>query len=173
MATAQQETIVAALRAGFSDSQIAASLGITQSAVSQFIEEHGLKGLAAQNSKFTSIDAKVTELEEVVLDKLGKLVKNTVLDPIKLTAIFKTLNGAKRRSLAEGQNIVNYNDVRLVNLQLPQHVKVQVGLSSRNEVIEVDGRAINTIPAGRLAQLSRERQDATPKTIGEQIANIL
>jgi predicted transcriptional regulator len=149
-----EDSVVAALRAGFSNSQIASSFGVTDSAVTQFIESHNLQHIAAQNSKFQAIDDKLNSLEETVLDKLGNSMRLAVLDPIKLAAVYKVLNGARRRSLSEGNTINNFNQIRLVSLNLPQHVQVSVGMSAKNEVIEVDGRAINTMPAGKLVELA-------------------
>jgi hypothetical protein len=72
-----------------------------------------------------------------------------------ISAVYKVLNSAKRRSLAEGQTIQNINNVRLVSINLPKHVEVKVGLNSRNEVIEVEGRSINTLPAGKLVEMTQ------------------
>ncbi len=149
-----EDSVVAALRAGFSNTQIASSFGVTDSAVTQFIESHNLQHIAAQNSKFQAIDDSLNDLEGVVLNKLANSMKLAILDPIKLAAVYKVLNGARRRSLSEGQTVNNFNQIRLVSLNLPTHVQVSVGMSPRNEVIEVDGRAINTMPAGKLVELS-------------------
>lgn len=150
-----RDSVIAALRNGFDQAQIAGAMGVTDSAISQFISEHGLAAVAAQNSQFKQIDDKLNKLEESVLDKLEKTMKTAVLDPVRLSAVYKVLNGAKRRSLAEGQTIQNINNVRMVSLNLPRHVEVKVGLNSRNQVVEVEGRAINTLPAGKLVELTQ------------------
>lgn len=149
-----RDMIVAALAHGFTDAQIADSLGVTQSAVSQAIDAHGLRERANVNSRFAEHDEKLNTLEGVVLDKLGKLINcGMVLDPLKLTAIYKTLNGAKRRSMAEGNQLPGTN-VQLISINLPQHVQVKVGLNSRNEVVSVGENALNTLPAGKLVDLA-------------------
>jgi predicted transcriptional regulator len=155
MAQINRDSVVAALRNGFDQAQIAGAMGVTDSAISQFISEHGLAAVAAQNSQFKEHDNKLNALEESVLDKLAKVMNTAILDPIRLAAVYKTLNGAKRRSLAEGQTIQNINNVRLVSLNLPRHVEVKVGLNANNEVIEVEGRAINTLPAGKLVEMTQ------------------
>lgn len=151
--SSSRDYIVAGLRNGFNDSQIAQALGVTQSAISQAIDAHGLRELANANSKFIEHDEKLNDLESTVLTKLEKSIQHAILDPLKLTAIYKTLNGAKRRSLAEGQNLGN-NNVQLVNINLPRHVQVKVGLNSRNEVVEVEGRPLLTLPAGKLVSMA-------------------
>lgn len=150
-----KDSVIAALRNGFDQTQIAGAMGVTDSAISQFIAEHGLAAVAAQNSQFKEHDNKLNALEEAVLDKLGKVMQTAILDPIRLSAVYKVLNSAKRRSLAEGQTIQNINNVRLVSINLPKHVEVKVGLNSRNEVIEVEGRSINTLPAGKLVEMTQ------------------
>lgn len=175
MSSINKDSVVAALRSGFNNSQIAAAMGVTDSAVIQFVDAHGLAQLAAQNSKFQAVDEKLNALEETVLDKLTTSLKTAVMDPIRLTAVFKVLNAAKRRSLAEGNTIHNFNDVRLVSLNLPQHVEVKVGMNSRNEVIEVEGRPILTLPAGKLVELTntKMRGNLNVKPTAEQIENLL
>src|SRR6185503_18011733 len=70
-----RDVVLAALKNGFSDSQIASSCRVTQSAVSQFIDSHELRQYASANSKFESLDKKYNNLEEVVLDKLAKSIE--------------------------------------------------------------------------------------------------
>ncbi len=153
-----KDMIVAALRGGFTDSQIAQQLGVSQSAILQAIDAHGLREIASINSKFAAHDEKLNDLESVVLDKLTAMMKcGIVLDPLKLTAIYKTLNGAKRRSMAEGRELPG-NNVQLISINLPQHIQVKVGLNSRNEVISVGENPLNTLPAGKLVDLAGNRE---------------
>lgn len=152
---ANSNYIVAALKAGFDESQIASGLGITQSAVKQEIDSKNLKQFIPANSRFRSIDEKYNNLEESVLDKLEQRVAQSVLmKPLELTRILSTLNGAKRRSLAEGQAAVNQTDVRFIQLQLPESRQPpQVKLNANSEVIEVDGRVLKTLPSAELAKM--------------------
>lgn len=173
MAHINRDSVIAALRNGFTNTQIAGALGVTDSAVHQFIEENGLAAIAMQNSKFAAIDDKLNSLEDFVLTKLESSMKMAVMDPIRLAAVYKTLNGAKRRSLAEGQNIQNINNVRLVNLNLPKHVEVKIGLSARNEVIEVEGRPINTLPAGKLVEMTQVKTRGSMQHVTPNIAEII
>lgn len=147
--------VVTALRNGFSDSQIAQSLGVTQSAVAQAIESYGLKEIAAQNSKFESIDAGLNDLEELVVKKLKTSMGFAVLTPMQLASILRTVNGAKRRSGGEGGPNIGIH-TQLVNLNLPQRREVAVTKSALNEVIEVEGRVLQTLPSGKLSTMAQE-----------------
>lgn len=144
-----RDYILNALNSGFSDSAIAASLGVTQSAVLQYIDAHGLRNQLEANSRFAKLDEGLNSLEEKIIKKMDKAMEFCVLTPVQLCAMLRTVNGAKRRSLAEGQPI-NPNNSQLVVLNLPKHMEVNVTKNSQNEVIAVDGRALNTLAANKL-----------------------
>lgn len=149
--------IISALKAGFGVSQIAAGLGVTPSAVSQRIDENGLKDLAVQNSKFKEIDEAYNDIESTVLKKLQKSMQYSVLTPMQACQLLRTVNGAKRRSLSEGQQIVNQNNVQLVQLNLPERHMPKVTLSDKKEVLEVNGRLLQTLPSGQLEDLRTQQ----------------
>lgn len=146
--------VLAALRSGFSEIQIANGLGVTQSAVQQHIEEHGLASMAAQNSKFQNIDSKLLSLEDALLDRLAKRLPLEVsLSAPKIAGIYRIINSAKRRSLGEGPNIQNTNV--LVSLNLPARELPKVVVSKNNEVVEVDGRVLQTLPSAKISEEHR------------------
>lgn len=145
--------IVQALRSGFSQSQIAQGLGVTQSAISQYVEEHSLLEEVAAQSQFMSIDSKLNKLEEKIVDKLGTSMQFAVMDPMKWAGLLKIVNGAKRRSLSEGRPILE-GGAQLVTLNLPERMHLQVRRNAHNEVIEVEGRVLQTLPAGKLVDMA-------------------
>lgn len=172
--TVSRDYIVSALKSGFDDSQIAAALGVTQSAVAQLIDAHNLRDLAARNSRFTSIDEKLNNIEESALTGLEKQVKY-MTDPMKLLKVVTGINSAKRRSLAEGGTITNNNNVQLVQVQLPAHLKVDIKLNAQNQVVAVDDRELTTMQSGKLLKTMEHRGQAQltdghnsqPKTAAE------
>lgn len=149
--------IVSALKSGFTETAIAGGLGCSVSAVSQAIEEHQLKALAAENSRFKNIDEKYNKLEEKALEKLEKGLEFAVLNPIQACRVINTLNSAKRRSLSEGQTILNQNNTQLVQLNLPERYAPKVVKNDQNEVIEVNDRVYNTMPSSKLDGLQDSR----------------
>lgn len=165
--------VLAALKNGHTESAIAAHLGVTQSAVSQYIDAHNLREIASTNSRFAQIDRKLDNVEEKVLNNLDKVV-GTIYDPMKLTKILSVVNGAKRRSLAEGQQIVNNTtNVRLVNLTLPERALLRITKNAQNEVIAVGERNLTTIPAGKLSSIVQQKalahKPATEDILHEEI----
>jgi predicted transcriptional regulator len=178
MAQVSKDFILSALRGGFSETQIAEALNVTVSAVEQLINSHGLRDLAAKNSKFESIDEKLNSIEEKILEGLEKQVK-FISDPMKLTRMLQVVNGSKRRSLAEGRTLQD-NSVRLVQLNLPERVIPQVRLNERNEVIEVNERPLLTMQSGRLLQQLEaakpkevERVGIKPEDVGKRAGEFL
>jgi len=162
--------VVTALRNGFTDTQIAESLGVTPSAVSQAIDAYGLREMAKQNSKFESIDSGLNDLEDTLVKKLKESVRFAVLNPMQLASILRTVNGAKRRSGGEGGPTIGIN-TQLVHLTLPQRREVHVVKSARNEVIEVEGRVLQTIPSGKMATLELAGTTKEETTNGAQETN--
>lgn len=150
--------VIAALKAGFKDSEIAASMRVTQSAVCQFIEEKELRQYAAQ-SQFESLDKKYNTLEEKVIDKITKTVDFAMLTIPQMSNLLRTLNAAKRRSMSEGQTQVQVNNVRLVNIKLPEQVRVKAQLNERNEIIEIDGRVVETMNNAKVERMAQENSN--------------
>lgn len=144
--------IVAALKSGFTGTQIAEGLGVSASAVAQHIEKNNLAQLAAENSKFQAIDDDLNEIESMVASKLKKSLKLAVLQPMQLARLLQIVNGTKRRSLAEGKQVIDQTNVRLVQLNFTPRANPQVVKNARNEVIEVSGRSLQTLPSGKLAE---------------------
>lgn len=168
MGSLRKEIVIAALQRGFTVAEIADASGVTDSAVVQFISEHKLEAMATGGDKrYQSIDEKYLKIESQLLDKLEKQLNFAVLEPTKIGLLLRTINGAKRRSLSEGQATVNNTNVRLVNIKLPEHVRVKAVLSPQNEVIEIDGREIATLDVAKIDKMAQENQNArqTPKLI--------
>jgi predicted transcriptional regulator len=168
-----RQYIVSALKQGFSQTQIAQGLGVTSSAVHQFVEEHGIAAEVAAQSQFMNIDSKMNDLEERILGKLEASVKHAVMDPLKWAHLFKIVNGAKRRSLSEGRPVYEGGST-LVALNLPQRMTIEVTRNQQNEVIEVQGRALHTLPAGKLVEYADKQapQVASKSVFGSDAQEI-
>lgn len=167
MASVDKEFLLSALRSGFSTSQIAESLGVTASAVDQVINAYDLREIAAKNSRFESIDNQINSLEEKVLGRIEKALPS-VCDPMKLTRMLQVLNGAKRRSLAEGRTLPN-EGARLIQLRLPERVHLSVSFNERNEVIDINGRELVTAAPDKVL---KEADNATANQ-RQSIASLL
>ena len=146
MSQSHLQFITKALRSGFTESQIAANLCITQSAVHQYIESHNLAAEVAQNEQLQEIDNNLNDIELVLTRKLKHAVQYAPLDPMQLGALLKVVNSTRRRTVepthaAEGTLVY-----------LPAHtVTPLVGVkNARNELVELNGRSFTTMPSGQL-----------------------
>lgn len=163
--------VIKALRAGATETQIAQSLNVSPSAVSQFIETNGISEKVRKDSPFQEIDAKLNSIEGTVVTQLEKSLRSPfnkiANDPMKIAQVLKIVNGAKRRSLAEGSTIIDQRTA-LVQLNLPARAIAQVRKNSQNEVIEVEGRALQTMQSGRLlSKLKGEDDGSSTKAVAD------
>lgn len=170
MSSNHTDYIITALKSGFTETQIAQGLGVTPSAVHQTIQEKGLKDIAAENSQFKSIDDRYNRLEELALRKMEKSLELAVLNPMQLTRVVNTLNGAKRRSLSEGQTIINQNNTQLVNLKLPERYAPKVVKNENNEVIEVNDRVYSTMHSTELDKFKEQQSRRLDQTQEEEVS---
>lgn len=143
----EQNFLVQALRSGHSIEDIANLLNVTTDAVEEVITSYGLRSLATKAQQYTSIDSKYDNLEDEVLTRLTKSLNSNLvpLSPLEYTRILGTLNAARRKTqgLQEVSN-ANGNQPRLVHITLPERLEVQIKLNSLNQIVEVDGRQIET-----------------------------
>ena len=155
--------LIAALKSGFTESQIAEGMGVSQSAVRQYIQAHSLEKIAKENSQFKEIDKTLNDTEALIAEKLHRAMKNAILNPMQLGRLLQIVNGTKRRSLAEEQQVINQSNVRLVQLNFRPRQTPEVVRNSRNEVIEVNGRALSTIPSGKVvARIGKSNKEELP-----------
>lgn len=143
-----------AINNGFNDGAIARALGITQSAVTQLKAEYGLVP-QRKAAAYNGLDNLFDEIELNAATKLKQSLACTDLDPMRLTSILSKLNNLKRRSMGESPQ--GAGNQALVKINLPEHftskAKIEVVLSSQNEVVAIQGRQIATMPSNRIEKL--------------------
>lgn len=149
-----------ALARNFQPEQIAMGLGITPSAVSQLIATYNIK-VGGHSKKSADLDDAFDDLEALAAKKLKTALAVCELDPVKLSVVLSRVNGLKRRSQGEGQGILAGAQAALVQLQLPENLSksVNVVVSPRNEIVEIEGRTIATIDKQNLVKMSHARLD--------------
>lgn len=160
--------LLQALQANHSVEDIADLLNVTTNALNTVIESYGLKRLAEKSNQLQSIDAKYNNLEEYVLDKLKASLTNTIqpLNPLEYSRILQTLNAARRKTEVGRDNLLggeNSSGHRLVQLNLPKRIEVEIKLNDLNQVAEVDGRVIEAQHSSELVKLLKETENETPR----------
>lgn len=149
---------------GFSQAEIAASLGVSESYISQVITANPsiAQAVAQANAAFADIDALYAEIELNALIALKQRL-NLIKDPMALLRLATSINATKRRSVptdalpAQGGNTY-------VQLNLPQATMQQFVFNSANQAVALEGgagtKALVTATTQQLEQLSAAAQKA-------------
>jgi len=139
--------------------QAAQATGLSEGYVSQLMQEEEFAAeVVARRSarlvKYTEHDGRIDSLEEKTLARLNEMVP--FMKPMEALRAFDTFNSAKRRSAAVSNTAA---PTTIVTLELPEAAHVHFKLShGTNEVIEVAGRSLVTLPAGNVTALLREQE---------------
>lgn len=167
--------LLQALQANHSVEDIANILNVTTEALNEVIQGYGLKKLAEKTNQIQSIDAKYNNLEEKVLDKLEKSLNNSFqpLTPLEYTRILQTLNGARRKTEIGRDNLLGGNEIggsqRLVQINLPKSMEVEIKINSLNQVSEVDGRVVETQASSDLVKLLEEKENEKQRRLESEV----
>lgn len=164
---ATQERALALLGDGFPPSVVAASVGVSESYISQLMS---LEWFASQVQeikflnlkKHTELDNKYDDLEYDLVEKLQRVSK-LLVKPKDISDVLRVVNGAKRRGAgaSQDQTIVQQN---VINLTIPAALVHRFTSNANNQVVEVqDGsgqsRTLVTAPSGSLERLAREARE--------------
>jgi hypothetical protein len=157
-----QEKLLGFLAAGVSQSAAALACGISDGRVSQILEDPAfIQALA---------DRSIQKLEAAIEhdDSIGALEKKSlaVLEaklPFVRTAmeaakIFQTLNNANRHAAPATNSRPESLGAQQVTLVLPKAAAVHIQMNSQNQVIEIAGRSMATLPSKSLPALSEDRK---------------
>jgi C-terminal processing protease CtpA/Prc len=137
------------LGAGLLPSVVSSAVGCSESYVSQLlsqesfaaeVQELRLLALTAQKER----DANYDTLEDKLLARLGDTI-DTLVRPREIASILQTVNNAKRRS--HPAELGATAATTIVNLSLPNIVAAKFTVNGANQVMEIEGRSIATMPA--------------------------
>jgi predicted transcriptional regulator len=152
--------IVELLGKGVRPIQVAVVLGVSPSLVSQVLAEPGVRegvssALLEANLAQAVRDQKLNALEDKCIQAVEDSMKlySGVLKPTESLNMLKIVNGLVRRSpqLPAGLGSVEEAGSKTVVLQLPEHMHnsvVQIQVNTSNEIVEVNGREMRTMPTG-------------------------
>lgn len=136
--------------------QVAAALGVTESAVAQWMDNIEFKAEVLKRrfeiaSKHNKVDNKYDALEEVFLTKLEQLAA-FVSKPMEAAMILSKLNNATRRgqSSLDGQNVTKPT----VILNMPAVFVQKLEFNANKEVIKAGETELLTIQMNELEKLS-------------------
>jgi transcriptional regulator with XRE-family HTH domain len=155
-----QERVKDLLAAGVSQTQVASAVGVSESYISQLMENEEFRdevirarGEAALED--VKADEETDDIEGIARRKIKQLLpfENNVMKVLK---VYQVMNGAKRKT-EPAQQLQNTAGV-IVNITLPQRAIVDFKLTSDRQVVEVAGRSMATLPSNVLHQKLRQEQ---------------
>lgn len=161
--TQNEERAIAMLGSGVPQAQVAMALGVTESAVSQWMSQEEfsrqVSDLKFKNlSRHTAIDDRYTSLEEKLQDKLEKVLP-LMSKPRDIVTALTAINNTKRRGAQSVEHSSQHSTI--INLSLPTQIVQKYISNSNNQIVEVlDGtgqsKSLVTASSSSLDRLSEE-----------------
>lgn len=146
---------------GHSDAEIAELCTVSAGYVSQIASQEltvklvaELGATQAQTQIAQELDSKYDEVEINLLRKLEKAI-TFLSKPMEISRVLQQVNNAKRRRGPMANPTPG--DHTIVQLVVPIAIQNKIVLSPSNEVMEVGGRRMSTMPAANLAALMENR----------------
>ena len=173
-----KDQIIELIAAGVPTSQIAAAVGCTDAYVSQLKSDPEVQAFLATKAvavtaKDVAFDTALESAETLALEKLEKGLQFANFG--QALAAFRVLNSARKRQDKFAQTD-NAGTTINVNLTLPASAMPRYTLTSRNEIIEVEGQTMVTATPKSLDQILAQRAAgaAVPAVTSlERAANML
>lgn len=170
-----KEKLLSLLSIGVSQAAAARAVGVEDAYVSQLMtlpefRQEILNLSAANLQKSLEHDESIDKVENKALAALEAKLPFT-RSALEAARIFQILNSSKRRSIA-GEGTPNQGGATIVQLTLPKAASATLRLNSTNQVIEVEGRAMATLPSKNLPELAKiksEQRVADQKAAEERL----
>jgi predicted transcriptional regulator len=153
--------IIEMVSRGYAQNIVASACGVSDSYISQLLsdpevrEQVSAKRLETLGNRAATDDS-VDSLETKALDRLHQLMP-MITDPMKALRVYQVANGAKRKTHEPEQAGDKHGTI--VNITLPEVAEVHFKLSSRQQVVEVDGRSTATLPSNVLTKRLEDRRE--------------
>lgn len=172
-----KEKLVGYLAAGVSQAAAAQAVGVDASYVSQLLQDPEFKQALLDAStgrieKAIEHDGKIEAVEVKAL-KVVEQKLPYVRSAAEAAKVFATLNTARRRSV-QGDGAPANAGAQIVTLILPKASSAVLKLNSTNQVIEVEGRTMATLPSRALPALSdqvrefKQKQEARDLEVAQE-----
>lgn len=146
---------------GILPTQVAAALGITDSAISQMLAKQEFAEAVATLKyknllKHSERDVKADEIEDKLLKKLDGLIP-FMMRPAEVARTYQIVNAAKRRGSSAPEHITAQQEV--VTLVMPITVTNQFTVNSANQVISAGQQPLITVQSGTMKSLLEKHKE--------------
>jgi NADPH:quinone reductase-like Zn-dependent oxidoreductase len=151
-----QQRALALLSTGISATQVAAAIGISDSAISQMVADPEFASQLVDAkfinlSKHTERDTATDALESKLLNKLDKTV-DMIINPMQILKAYQIVNAAKRR--AQQSDSILQNQAPTVSITVPVLIANQFTTDVNNQAISIGEHSLVTIQSGNVEKLA-------------------
>lgn len=164
--------LLSLLAAGVVPSSAALAVGLVESEVlsllnlPEFATALGTKKVARLETAI-SHDETLEAVESRALSILSQKLP-FIRNASEAARIFQILNSSKKRTAPQEQVDLQAAGMQQVSIVLPKAARVHLTLNSSNQVIDVEGRSMATLPSRALPALSSERRTPSPAATLQQ-----
>jgi hypothetical protein len=158
-----RDRVISLLGQGYSQSVVASACGVSASWVSQLVtepdvHEEVMRLRTGQLTERVEADKTLDGLEARALKLVGDKMA-FVRSPMEAAKIYATLNKATRKTATNSPEN-DSNSVQSVTITLPRAAAaIHIQLNQNNQVIEVEGRSMATLPSRALPSLASSRAE--------------
>ena len=155
-----KDRLLGILAAGVPQTAAALAVGVSDSYVSQLLDDPAFsEALAAKRSKKVEASIRYEDTVESVRSKALTILESKlsyVRSPMEAARIFAILDGAKKTTTSAPGEVTPLG-MQQVAIVLPKAAQVMITMNSANQVIDVQGRSMATLPSRALPALSKEQ----------------
>lgn len=168
MNDATREKLIGILGAGVPPSAAALAAGVTPAYVTQLMEEESFRAKVVEASA-ARLDTAIAQDKtiESLKTKTLRVIENKlpfVRGPLEAARIYQILDSAKTNA-PNNQNTNTTGGVTMVNIILPKAAGVALKLNSANQVIEVEGQTMATLPSRELPALRKRDEEKAQEVL--------
>lgn len=147
---------------GILPTQVAAAIGVTDSAISQMLAKPEFAELVASLRyknllKHSERDTKADDIEDKLLKKLDGMIP-FMMRPAEVVRAYQVVNGAKRRGSSAPEQITAQQEV--VQLIMPVSITNQFTVNSANQVISAGQQPLITVQSGTMKALLDKHKES-------------
>ena len=155
------ERVIALLGQGHPAVTVAASLGISESRVSQIASEPAAQARISELrfqslQKFNALDDKYLSVEETLLQKLESSMM-FLQRPLEIARTLQIINAAKRRGQESPEQATIHQNI--VNISMPTQVLQKFTVNGQNQVVQIGSQTLLTLPSNKVSELVRGAQE--------------
>lgn len=152
---------------GIPPSVVAASLGVTESRISQLVSDPEFAAQVAELrfsnlQKHNERDNRYDTLEDKLLSKIEDLLP-LMMKPMEVLRAIQTINSAKRRGASAPDSITQQQTI--INLTIPTQIIQKFKTNAQNHVVQAGEQTLLTLQSSTL--LNKVKSDQN----GKELAN--